>query len=137
MATWRRAPINAVRNEKDFGSPMLVDRRMARACNGAIMGAPKGHPKDGGGRAKGTRNRVMQEFRETVAQLLDDNRENIGKWLAQVADGTTQILENSQVVWQDRSDRGWQSLIYAEHKKCIPADRGVNLQIPSGMLWRA
>ena len=62
------------------------------------MGAPKGHPKYGGGRAKGTRNRVSQEFRETVAQLLDDNRENIGKWLAQVADGTIQILESGQVV---------------------------------------
>jgi hypothetical protein len=62
------------------------------------MGAPKGHPKYGGGRAKGTRNRVSQEFRETVAQLLDDNRENIALWLAQVADGTIQVLENGQVV---------------------------------------
>ena len=62
------------------------------------MGAPKGHPKYGGGRAKGTRNRVSQEFRETILRLLDDNRENIGKWLAQVADGTIQILENGQVV---------------------------------------
>jgi hypothetical protein len=91
-------PIKAARNENGIGSPVLVDSRMVRACNSPIMGAPKGHPKYGGGRVKGTRNRVSQEFRETVARLLDDHRENIGKWLAQVADGTIQVLENGQVV---------------------------------------
>ncbi len=40
-----------------------------------------------GGRAKGTPNRVTQEFRETVRKVLEDNSENVGKWLTQVADG--------------------------------------------------
>lgn len=40
-----------------------------------------------GGRVKGTPNRVTQEFRETVQQLLDDNRENVGRWLTLVAEG--------------------------------------------------
>ena len=43
--------------------------------------------KKTGGRSKGTPNKVTQEFRETVQALLDDNRENVAKWLAQVADG--------------------------------------------------
>jgi hypothetical protein len=81
-----------------FGSPVLVDRRTVRACNGAIMGAPKGHAKYGGGRAKGTGNRVTQEFRETIMRLLDDHRENIALWLSQVANGTLRVLDNGQVV---------------------------------------
>jgi hypothetical protein len=40
-----------------------------------------------GGRVKGTPNRVTVEFRETVQKLLDDNRDNVAKWLAQVAEG--------------------------------------------------
>lgn len=38
-----------------------------------------------GGRKKGTPNKVNAEFRETVRQLLEDNSENVGKWLADVA----------------------------------------------------
>jgi hypothetical protein len=30
---------------------------------------------------------VTQEFRQTIQNLLDDNRDNIAKWVAQVADG--------------------------------------------------
>lgn len=41
----------------------------------------------GQGRKKGVPNRTTVEFRETVQRLLDDNRENVGKWLAQVAEG--------------------------------------------------
>ncbi len=40
-----------------------------------------------GGRVKGTPNKVNQEFRETVRKLLDDNAENVGTWLTQVAEG--------------------------------------------------
>lgn len=40
-----------------------------------------------GGRSKGTPNKVTQEFRETVRRLLEDNSENIGRWLSQVAEG--------------------------------------------------
>jgi hypothetical protein len=40
-----------------------------------------------GGRQKGTPNKVTTEFRDTVQKLLDDNRKNVAKWLAQVAEG--------------------------------------------------
>lgn len=40
-----------------------------------------------GGRAKGVPNKATQEFRETVQKLLDDNRENVGRWLTLVAEG--------------------------------------------------
>jgi len=50
-------------------------------------GKPKGLPKTGG-RQPGTPNKVTQEFRETVKQLLEDNAENVGIWLTQVAIGT-------------------------------------------------
>lgn len=40
-----------------------------------------------GGRSKGTPNKVTQEFRDTVRKVLEDNSENVGKWLAQVAEG--------------------------------------------------
>lgn len=39
------------------------------------------------GRPKGTPNKVNQEFRETVKRLLEDNSENVGKWLKAVAEG--------------------------------------------------
>lgn len=38
----------------------------------------------GPGRPKGVPNKVTTEFRETVQRLLDDNRENVGKWLTAV-----------------------------------------------------
>jgi len=40
-----------------------------------------------GGRIKGTPNKVNREFRETVRQLLDDNADNVGAWITQVAEG--------------------------------------------------
>lgn len=45
---------------------------------------PKGLPKTGG-RQPGTPNKVTREFRETVARLLEDNAENVAKWLSRVA----------------------------------------------------
>jgi hypothetical protein len=42
----------------------------------------------GKGRPKGSPNKVTQEFRDTVKQLLEDNAENVGIWLTQVAAGT-------------------------------------------------
>lgn len=50
------------------------------------MARPKGQPKVGG-RQKGTPNKVNAEFRETVRQLLEDNAENVAKWLDMVANG--------------------------------------------------
>jgi hypothetical protein len=43
--------------------------------------------KTGGGTRKGVPNKVNAEFRETVRQLLEDNSENVGRWLALVAEG--------------------------------------------------
>lgn len=40
-----------------------------------------------GGRKAGTPNKATVEFRQTVQALLDDNRENVGRWLTLVAEG--------------------------------------------------
>lgn len=41
----------------------------------------------GRGRPKGAVNRTTSEFRDTVKALLEDNRENVAKWLSEVANG--------------------------------------------------
>jgi hypothetical protein len=41
----------------------------------------------GRGRPKGAVNRVTNEFRETVKCLLEDNADNVSKWLTLVAEG--------------------------------------------------
>jgi hypothetical protein len=41
----------------------------------------------GPGRPKGVPNKVTTEFRETVRQLLEDNAENVSRWLTLVAEG--------------------------------------------------
>jgi hypothetical protein len=38
-----------------------------------------------GGRKKGSVNKVTREFRETVTKVLEDNSDNVGAWLEQVA----------------------------------------------------
>jgi hypothetical protein len=50
------------------------------------MARPTGLPKTGGRKA-GTPNKATIEFRQTVQALLDDNRDNVKVWLAQVAEG--------------------------------------------------
>jgi hypothetical protein len=37
------------------------------------------------GRVKGVPNKVTTAFRETIQKLLEDNSENVGKWLKSVA----------------------------------------------------
>lgn len=48
--------------------------------------AGKGQPKTGG-RVKGSANKVTREFRDAVKSLLEDNADNLSRWLALVADG--------------------------------------------------
>ena len=38
-----------------------------------------------GGRKPGVPNKVTREFRETVTRLLEDNAENVARWLEKVA----------------------------------------------------
>ena len=44
-----------------------------------------------GGRGKGTPNKATTDFRATVSKLLDDNAENVGTWLNQVAVGVGEV----------------------------------------------
>ena len=55
--------------------------------NNKKKGPPKGHTNNPTGRPPGTPNKITIEFRETVRRLLEDNSENVGKWLAAVAEG--------------------------------------------------
>ncbi len=50
------------------------------------MAFEKGN-KHGQGRPKGSQNKATVEFRITVQKLLDDNRENVSRWLTLVAEG--------------------------------------------------
>lgn len=43
----------------------------------------KGNP----GKPKGAVNKTTREFRETVQKLMDDNVDNVGRWLTLVAEG--------------------------------------------------
>ena len=47
----------------------------------------KGEKRPGQGRPKGVTNKATAEFRETVRRLLDDNADNVGRWLTLVAEG--------------------------------------------------
>ncbi len=53
----------------------------------------KGGPRPGAGRKPGVPNKVTQEFRVTVQRLLDDNRDNIAKWVEQIANGIPPVYD--------------------------------------------
>ena len=42
----------------------------------------------GRGRPPGSVNKATKTFRETVSRLLEDNAENVSKWLIEVAEGS-------------------------------------------------
>jgi len=44
-------------------------------------------PNAGKGRVAGTPNKATKAFRDTITQLLENNSENVGKWLQEVAEG--------------------------------------------------
>lgn len=46
-----------------------------------------GAGRPGPGRPKGSPNKATKEFRQTVTKLLEDNSENVGRWLMIVAEG--------------------------------------------------
>ena len=58
----------------------MVTKTKRKPSGAAALGA-------GPGRPKGSVNKITREFRETVTQLLQDNTENVGRWLTLVADG--------------------------------------------------
>lgn len=47
----------------------------------------KGGYREGSGRPKGVPNKATKQFRETIQQLLENNSENVEKWLTEVAVG--------------------------------------------------
>lgn len=47
----------------------------------------RGGKREGAGRKPGIPNKVNAEFRETVRRLLEDNTDNVGRWLTLVAEG--------------------------------------------------
>lgn len=60
----------------------------------AWMGIEQAKPKNTGqfgpgnpGKPKGATNKVTREFKATVQKLLEDNADNVGAWLVQVAEG--------------------------------------------------
>ena len=44
-------------------------------------------PNAGKGRPKGVPNKATKAFRDTVQRVLEDNSENVAKWLKSVAEG--------------------------------------------------
>jgi hypothetical protein len=58
-------------------------------------GREKGSPKTGG-RQKGVPNKSTIEFRQAVTRVLEDNSENYGKWLKQVAEGHGKGLDRAK-----------------------------------------
>jgi hypothetical protein len=46
--------------------------------------------RKGRGRPPGSLNKATKTFRDTVSRLLEDNAENVSKWLIEVAEGSVE-----------------------------------------------
>jgi hypothetical protein len=53
-------------------------------------GNPDNLTNRGRGRPPGSVNKATKTFRETVSRLLEDNAENVSKWLYEVAEGSVE-----------------------------------------------
>jgi hypothetical protein len=53
-------------------------------------GNPDNLTNRGRGRPPGSVNKATKTFRETVSRLLEDNAENVSKWLTEVAEGSVE-----------------------------------------------
>ena len=53
-------------------------------------GNPDNLTNRGRGRPPGSVNKATKTFRETVSRLLEDNAENVSKWLIEVAEGSVE-----------------------------------------------
>jgi hypothetical protein len=52
--------------------------------------SPEFQARKGRGRPPGALNKATKTFRETVSRLLEDNAENVSKWLTEVAEGSVE-----------------------------------------------
>lgn len=53
-------------------------------------GNPENLTNRGRGRPPGSVNKATKTFRDTVSRLLEDNAENVSKWLTEVAEGSVE-----------------------------------------------
>ena len=53
-------------------------------------GNPDNLTNRGRGRPPGSVNKATKTFRDTVSRLLEDNAENVSKWLTEVAEGSVE-----------------------------------------------
>lgn len=54
----------------------------------------RGARPPGSGRKRGTPNQTTRDFREIVQRIIDENAENLGRWIAEVAEGKpAQIID--------------------------------------------
>jgi hypothetical protein len=53
-------------------------------------GNPDNLTNRGRGRPPGSVNKATKTFRETVSRLLEDNADNVSKWLTEVAEGSVE-----------------------------------------------